>query len=178
MNALVSIRANGLGQFSPTQEKKAQVAQQTTALARATLQGMAKSGDIQKSASTSDDPGTRSLQTKTLDKDMFLQLLVQQMQSQDPLEPMDNAQMLSQLAQFTSLEQMNNLNSSFETLSGNVDQLNFISASSMIGRQVTGVDTSGNQVSGVISSVAMKDSVVYLMVGDKVMSMAGVAHME
>lgn len=44
-----------------------------------------------------------------LDKDAFIQLLVTQMKYQDPLEPMDNSQMLAQLAQFTALEQMMNV---------------------------------------------------------------------
>lgn len=44
-----------------------------------------------------------------LDKDAFLSLLCTQMQYQDPLNPMDNSQMLAQLAQFTALEQMMNV---------------------------------------------------------------------
>lgn len=47
-------------------------------------------------------------------KNEFLQLLVTQMQNQDPMEPMDNAAMTAQLAQFSSLEQMQNLNAQFE----------------------------------------------------------------
>ena len=44
-----------------------------------------------------------------MDKDAFISLLVTQMQYQDPLNPMDNSQMLAQLAQFTALEQMMNV---------------------------------------------------------------------
>nr|WP_302595196.1 flagellar hook capping FlgD N-terminal domain-containing protein [uncultured Cellulosilyticum sp.] len=44
-----------------------------------------------------------------LDKDAFINLLVTQMKYQDPLEPMDNSEMLAQLAQFTALEQMLNV---------------------------------------------------------------------
>ncbi len=44
-----------------------------------------------------------------LDKDAFINLLVTQMKYQDPLEPMDNSEMLAQLAQFTALEQMMNV---------------------------------------------------------------------
>ncbi len=49
-----------------------------------------------------------------LGKNEFLQMLVTQMQNQDPMNPMDNAQMTAQLAQFSALEQMENLNSQFE----------------------------------------------------------------
>ncbi|MFV0440925.1 MAG: flagellar hook assembly protein FlgD [Lachnospirales bacterium] len=45
-----------------------------------------------------------------LDKDAFLSLLITQMQYQDPLSPMDNQDFLAQMAQFSSLEQMQNLN--------------------------------------------------------------------
>ena len=47
-----------------------------------------------------------------LDKDAFLQLLVAQMQYQDPLEPTDNTEYISQLATFSQLEEMQNLNQS------------------------------------------------------------------
>lgn len=109
-----------------------------------------------------------------LDKDTFLQLLVEQMKYQDPLAPTDNAQMIAQLAQFSSLEQMNNLNESFEELTGNIDQLNFLSASSMIGKHVAGIGADGTTITGEVTGVTMKGSIVYLTVGDKQLSMAGV----
>lgn len=52
-----------------------------------------------------------------LGKDAFLQLLVTQLQYQDPLEPVDNTQMVSQLAQFSALEQMSNLATIAATIS-------------------------------------------------------------
>jgi flagellar basal-body rod modification protein FlgD len=52
-------------------------------------------------------------------KDQFMNLLITQMQNQDPLEPVDNKEMIAQLAQFSSLEQMQNLNSKFETFQKN-----------------------------------------------------------
>ncbi len=45
----------------------------------------------------------------TLGKEAFLELLITQMKYQDPLNPQDNSQMVSQLAQFSSLEQMQNV---------------------------------------------------------------------
>ena len=52
---------------------------------------------------------TSTNSNSSLNKDAFLQLLVTQMQYQDPLDPQDNSEYLSQLAQFTSLEQMTNV---------------------------------------------------------------------
>lgn len=52
----------------------------------------------------------------SLGKDEFMKMLITQMQNQDPTKPMDNSQMTAQLAQFSSLEQMENLNSRFESM--------------------------------------------------------------
>ena len=51
-----------------------------------------------------------------LGQNAFLQLLVTQLQHQDPLQPQDDTQFLAQLAQFTSLEQLTNINTSLQTL--------------------------------------------------------------
>ena len=62
---------------------------------------------------------TSSTTTKTsnssLDKDAFLQLLVAQMQYQDPLEPTSNTEYMSQLAQFSTVEELQNINSTFSS---------------------------------------------------------------
>lgn len=48
-----------------------------------------------------------------LDKDAFLRLLTTQLSNQDPLNPMEDREFIAQLAQFSSLEQMQNLNKTF-----------------------------------------------------------------
>lgn len=69
---------------------------------------------VDSSASTTSlsSKDTDSVAGGALDKDAFLQLLVAQMQYQDPLEPTDNTEYISQLATFSSLEEMQNLNQS------------------------------------------------------------------
>jgi len=52
---------------------------------------------------------------QNLDKEAFLQLLVTQLKNQDPLSPMDNTEFVAQLAQFSSLEQLSNMNSSLQS---------------------------------------------------------------
>lgn len=51
--------------------------------------------------------------SNNLDKDAFLKLLVTQLQNQDPLSPMEDREFIAQMAQFSSLEQMQNLNDTF-----------------------------------------------------------------
>ena len=191
MNALLGIRHNMTGQLGPTTQQRREVAQEVQGMMRARKLGALRAlGMVPKTATLEDvaaaekSGGTAEKTTASrqldqdLGKDAFLQLLVLQMRHQDPLDPMDNSQMIAQLAQFSSLEQMNNLNDSFQELSGNVDQLNFISANSLLGREVNGVDLDGQQVSGVVQSVHLNGSVVYLAVGEQMMSMAGVIGIE
>lgn len=64
---------------------------------------------------TTSDEDARAASSE-LGKDAFMQLLVNQMAYQDPLEPMDNSEFLGQLAQFSSLEQMQNVASAVEML--------------------------------------------------------------
>jgi len=113
-----------------------------------------------------------------LDKDAFLQLLVTQMQNQNPLEPMSSTEMVAQLAQFSTLEQMQNLNVGFNTLSGNIDQLNFLSASNMLGKTVSGITVDGTEIEGIVEKVQLNGSLIYLTVDGELLSMARVLSIE
>ena len=86
-------------------------------------------------------------QTKVLGKDEFMELLTVQLQHQDPLDPMNNEEMIAQLAQFSSLEQLENMNANLES-SINLDLmltqvLNNTAAAGLIGKTVVAV---GNMV--------------------------------
>ncbi|QBG47370.1 flagellar hook capping protein [Verrucomicrobia bacterium S94] len=85
-----------------------------------------------------------------LGKNEFLQMLVTQMQNQDPMEPMDNSEMTAQLAQFSALEQMENLNTRFEGF-----QQSSTAAMSLMnsGRPVVMELNDGSYVEGVLEKV-------------------------
>ncbi|WP_438280797.1 flagellar hook assembly protein FlgD [Pseudomonas alabamensis] len=73
---------------------------------------------------------------KALGKDAFLQLLVTQMQNQNPLDPQDNSEFVAQLAQFSSLEGISSLNESVTSISSALGSSRALQASSLVGRSV------------------------------------------
>ena len=75
--------------------------------------------------------------------DRFLKLLVTQMQNQDPLNPMDNAQITSQMAQINTVNGIEKLNTTVASLSGQFLQMQTLQGASLVGR---GVLVEGKQV--------------------------------
>ncbi|MEH6564871.1 MAG: flagellar hook assembly protein FlgD [Halopseudomonas sp.] len=71
-----------------------------------------------------------------LGKDQFLELLVAQMNNQDPLSPQENGEFIAQLAQFSTVEGIENMNSSMEALLSGYQSSQALQASSMVGRTV------------------------------------------
>jgi flagellar basal-body rod modification protein FlgD len=69
--------------------------------------------------------------------DRFLKLLVTQMQNQDPLNPMDNAEITSQMAQINTVTGLDKLNTTVEGLNAQFVQLQALSGASLVGREVT-----------------------------------------
>ena len=75
---------------------------------------------------------------KSLGKDDFMKLLVTQLQAQDPLKPMDSQDFGAQLAQFSSLEQMTNVNTNLTKLQDLQSALSASSSVNLIGKKVDG----------------------------------------
>ena len=96
-----------------------------------------------------------------LGKDEFLKILAAQLQFQDPMEGGDNSAYVAQLAQFSSLEQMENLNNSLNELKGNQ---NLLYGTLLIGKMVN-LAFEDQMVSGVVDKVKLVDSMLKVVVG-------------
>ena len=72
----------------------------------------------------------------TLDKDSFLRLLTTQLQKQDPLSPMDSNAFVAQLAQFSSVEALENMGKKLDTLALGQANANQMAVPQMIGKEV------------------------------------------
>jgi flagellar basal-body rod modification protein FlgD len=81
-------------------------------------------------------PDTATAGGQELGQDVFLELMVTQLQNQNPLEPQDNSEFVAQLAQFSSVEGLDKLNTSMEGLVGSFQSNQALQASAMVGRFV------------------------------------------
>jgi flagellar basal-body rod modification protein FlgD len=81
-------------------------------------------------------PAVASTADTTITADRFLKLLVAQMQNQDPLSPMDNAQVTSQMAQINTVTGIDQLNSTVQGLSSQFLQMQAVQGASLVGRDV------------------------------------------
>jgi flagellar basal-body rod modification protein FlgD len=98
-----------------------------------------------------------------LTQEDFLRLLTVQLQHQDPLKPMEDAQFMGQMAQFASLEQTKELTTTMSKLSAT---LGFSSAQQFLGKNVT-LNDGGNQVSGVVGGITLVDGAPQVLISGK-----------
>jgi len=96
------------------------------------------------SASTSATGAGSTTRNDAASADRFLKLLVAQMQSQDPLNPMDNAQVTSQMAQISTVSGIAQLNTTVDGLNRQFVQMQTLQGAALVGRDVT---LEGNRLS-------------------------------
>jgi flagellar basal-body rod modification protein FlgD len=108
------------------------------------------SGSLSGTGATAEKAAGNSL----LGKDAFLKILVTQMSNQDPLEPLDSAQFIAQMAQFAEVEQTANLNDKLANLGENIR----FSAASLVGSRITFADSDGQDKEGTVQSVLFENN--------------------
>lgn len=98
-------------------------------------------------ATTQAATGTGGAASAPSSSDQFLKMLVAQLKNQDPLHPMDNAQVTSQMAQLSTVDGISKLNATLSTMSMGVNATQALQAASLVGSQVL-VDGNSMQLSG------------------------------
>ena len=125
-----------------------------------------------------------ALPESALGKDAFLELLVTQLENQDPLNPTSNEDMIAQLAQFSSLEEMQNLNENILGLAvlqqSNALLSQLTDSSALIGRSVSFLHPqTGEESAGLVDSVKITDEgVAVLNVGGLDVPLANVLEVQ
>jgi len=107
-----------------------------------------------------------------LNLDTFIKLLVTELQSQDPMKPMENSEILQQVSQIRAIESNTRLTSTLEAV---VLGQNMATASSLLGRTIGGLDDQSNPVQGKVDRVSVADGVARLHVGERTVSLKNVA---
>lgn len=90
------------------------------------------------------DNQIRKTGSTNLGKDDFLKILVAQLANQDPLKPMEDREFISQMANFSSLEQMVNMNQTLNSWVSHQNNGQLLQYSELIGKQVTWTESSEN----------------------------------
>ena len=111
--------------------------------------GAASSANTPYTPSVSGSESSTDEKSTTLQYESFLKLLVAQMKNQDPTEPMDATQQMSQLATFSQVEQTVKTNKNLESL---LQRTSLQEANSVIGRTVTSED---GKITGVVKEVTL-----------------------
>jgi len=106
-----------------------------------------------------------------MNKEMFLKLFISQLKHQDPMEPMDNNQMMSQISQLSSLEQLTNIGSNFESmLSQQQEELHkqeLMYANTLLGQQVSFIDEDSQELTNaIVEAVKLVGGEVRLVAGE------------
>lgn len=117
----------------------------------------------------------------TLGKDAFLKLLLAELKYQDPLRPMENKEFIAQMAQFSALEEMQNLNEEIKALRKDQDRSGersiLMALGLLLGRQLT-VSTDGDTVTGSVTGMGFAEGMPGLALGDRWVWLDDVRFME
>ena len=107
---------------------------------------------------------TTSAANNGLGKDTFMKLLVAQMRQQNPMEPTDDKEMIAQMTQFSTLEQITNM-ATESSKSATASQMS--QAVNLLGRTVTYLDADGAKQTGTVDQVSMVNGAPNLTIGGK-----------
>lgn len=102
--------------------------------------------------------------SKTLGQEEFFQILVAQLTTQDPLNPLSDAEFIGQMAQFSQLESSRGMMAELQSIR---TQQDFVQANSLIGRQVQFETSDATGYLGTVTSIEVKNGQPLLAVGDQ-----------
>lgn len=127
-----------------------------------TVNGTSGSNSTNKSDSTSKNASSNDA-LRGLDMSQFLKLMIAQLQNQDPLQPLDNAQILQQISQIRQIGESEKLTNTLDSVLLNQ---NLNSASGMLGKNIKALTDDGKAVDGVVDRVTVAGGTPRLHVGE------------
>lgn len=127
-------------------------------------------GAVNSTTAAASTAATAAKTKNDLGEDDFMQLLLAQLQNQDPLQPASDTEFIAQLAQFNSLAELTSIKTAISDLGESLSELMIVQdlnqGSALIGKTIGGMTASGETVSGVVASVQLSANQVYLKLED------------
>jgi len=99
------------------------------------------------------DPSAKPRKLEDLDIDEFLKLMITELTNQDPLNPMDNAQLVEQIGQIRSISATSKLSETLDTV---LTGQNLSTASSLIGKRVSALSDQNQNVTGLVDRISVE----------------------
>jgi flagellar basal-body rod modification protein FlgD len=127
-------------------------------------------GNVSNIINQTSSKNTTKNASKTLGKDDFMKILITQLQHQDPSQPLADKEFIAQMAQFTSLEQLSNMNTEMKALRQTMGL-----SPAFIGKEISWskTDSVGNTTvkTGIVDALKYKDGIQYASVGGEEVSL-------
>lgn len=117
------------------------------------------------------NPANANTASNELDSNQFMQILLAQLTHQNPLEPMNNAEMMSQFSQLNSLQELRGINASMATVSA-ASQTTYLT--SLIGKTVKASRADGKIIEGVVDGVITEADKPQILIGDETVDLIDV----
>ena len=130
--------------------------------------GISGAGGSTGASNSTNKPNESGDPLRGLDMDQFLKLMIAELQNQDPLNPLENSEMLQQISQIRSVGATDKLT---KTLDAVLLGQNLSNGSTLIGKKVKGLTDDSKPVVGVVDRVSVANNVTRLHIGDKTVSL-------
>jgi flagellar basal-body rod modification protein FlgD len=133
--------------------------------------GVGGTGSSTGASDTSNNSKSSNDALRGLDMDQFLKLMIAELQNQDPLNPMENSEMLQQISQIRTVGATDKLT---KTLDAVLLGQNLSNGSSLIGKNIKGLTDDSKPVEGVVERVSVANNVTKLHIGNVTVSLNNV----
>lgn len=124
---------------------------------------------------TANNTSAANTASNELDSGKFMQILLAQLTHQNPLEPMDNAEMMSQFSQLNSLQELRGINTSMQNVS-TMSQTAYLA--SLVGKVVKANRADGKVIEGVVEGVVTEVDNPQIRIGDEVIDLLDVVEVK
>ena len=124
---------------------------------------------------------TGSSSNSLINANTFLQLLVDEMQNQNPLQPMNNSEIMSQMSELANVQAISQMTQNIQnmqtTMSAMGNMVQGLFSHQLLGASVTVRDSSGNQVSGTVSSISFTNDTPSLVINNQTYPLSSLVSM-